>query len=276
MNSEFKKKVTILPLLIWQMLFFFLPLVFLFYKHFSIYNFYSITQWLISNNFLKIIFNTLKCSLLISLLSIFIGYILAYCIVRQSPTIQKICLFLFFIPFISSFLIHMLSLINLFYQTSIINTILKSFSITYFQTGKLLYSDFLVSLGYVYCYIPYAFIPLYNSLSKFNLQLLEASADLGATFFRSVLKVLIPNTKNAILTSFFLVYISASGEFIIPEILGGDKYMHIGSAISYTLLSANLIEYSVVMIILFIFSLIISSFIFYNLLSYVIYYLKKI
>ncbi len=271
---KINKIFNILPLLSWQILFLLTPLFLLFYNYIAFNKIYEITLWLIQNNYFKILYCTFKTAFIVSLICLVLSYIIAHSITQQNKFIQKLCLFIFFIPFISNFLIHILSLMNLFYKTGIISFIYQIFPF-WFKQSYLLYSQFLVYIGYIYCYLPYAFIPLYNALSKFNIGLLKASADLGATFWQTIFKILIPNTKKAIMTSFFLVFIASSGEFIITEILGGDKYMHAGSAISYTLLSGNLVQYSIVMILFFIISLIAILPILYNFLLFIIYNMKK-
>lgn len=270
-----KKIKNIIPLLFWQVLFLFIPIILMFFKYFSFKTFIPITKWLIENNFLLILKRSLSTACAVSFLTVGLAFFLSYAINQQKAKTKNIFLLLFLIPFISSFLIHMLSLINFFYKTSILSKVLESISINV-SPGNLLYSDFMVYLGYIYCYLPYAFIPLYIAILKFNTILLDAAADLGATFYQSVFKVLIPNIKDSLLTSFFIVYISTSSEFLIPEILGGDKFMHVGSAISYTLLSSNLIDCSVMMIIIFVITLLISSGILYELLLLLIHLLKKI
>jgi spermidine/putrescine transport system permease protein len=272
---QIKNILNILPLVLWQTLFLFIPCVSLFYNYFYINKLVEITTWLISNNYFRILFNTFKMSFFVSIICLVIAYTIAYCISQQNKKIKKICLFIFFIPFITNFLLHMLSLMNLFYKTGLINAIYNSFP-TLLSSNRLLYSKFLTYIGYIYCYLPYMFIPLYNSLLKFDISLYKASTDLGASFWQTIFRVLIPNTKNAIITSFFLVFVSSSGEFIINEILGGDKNMQAGSIISFTILSGNLIPYSIVMILFFILILIILFPLLYQFLMLVIYYMKKI
>ncbi len=267
--------LNILPLILWQILFLFIPFFLLFYNYLSFKRIFEITNWLIQNSYFKILFYTFQTSLIVSFACLMISYIIAHCIAQQNKFIQKFCLFIFFIPFISSFLIHMLSLMNLFYKTGIISFLYEICPFL-FKQNNILYSQSLVYIGYIYCYLPYTFIPIYNAVSKFDQALLKASADLGASFWQSIFKILIPNTKKAIITSFFLAFVSISGEFIISEILGGDKYMHAGSIISYTLLSGNLIEHSIIMILFFIILLILLIPILYKLLILIIYYMSKL
>lgn len=245
------------------------------FKYFSYKNFLSTATWLIENNFFLILKRSFSTAICVSCITVGLAFFLSYAINQQKEKTKNIFLLLLLIPFISSFLIHMLSLINFFYNTSILSKILSALSIN-FSPGSLLYGDFMVYLGYIYCYMPYAFIPLYIAILKFNTILLDASADLGATFHQSIFKVLLPNIKDSILTSFFIIYISTSSEFVIPEILGGDKFMHVGSAISYTLLSSNLIECSVVMILIFVISLLLSSSLLYQGILFFMRILEKI
>lgn len=270
-----QKIVTILPLLFWQIAFFFIPFLLLLYNSFFGESIIDILQWLFKYNFFNIIFETFYKACTISFICLLIAYLVAYCISQKNKNVQFICLLIFFIPFITNSLIHLLAIINLFYKNGLFALFINFFS-DFKLTKSLLYNNFLVNIGYIYCYIPYMFVPLYNAISKFDNNLLIASADLGASFWRSIFKILIPSTKNAIINGFFLVFVAASGEFLILEILGGDKYMNAGGAIYYALISSNLIQHSMVMVFLFTGILLITSYVLYNLLLLLFFYLKKI
>ena len=77
-------------------------------------------------------------------------------------------------------------------------------------------SPFAMMVMMVYYFLPFMILPIYASLDKFNYDLIEVSRDLGAGPFQT----------------FFLVFIPAFGEFVIPELMGGDKYYFVGSVIS--------------------------------------------
>ena len=79
-------------------------------------------------------------------------------------------------------------------------------------------------------------LPLYASLERFDLRLIEASLVLGATSTQTVRNILIPLTRRGIKAGFFLVYIPSFGEFAIPELMGGDKKMFVGSIVSHYIL----------------------------------------
>jgi spermidine/putrescine transport system permease protein len=76
-------------------------------------------------------------------------------------------------------------------------------------------------------------MPLYTILEKLDLQLLEASADLGASPFQTFTRVTLPLSMPGIRTGVLLTYVLSFGEFAIPTLVGGGKYMMVGNLISY-------------------------------------------
>jgi ABC-type spermidine/putrescine transport system permease subunit I len=88
----------------------------------------------------------------------------------------------------------------------------------------------------IYYYLPFSLLPLYSGLERIDVKLIEASFDLGAGFFATFKKIILPLCKVALRSGFFLVFIPTFGEFAIPELMGGDKFMFSGSVISHFLL----------------------------------------
>ena len=84
-----------------------------------------------------------------------------------------------------------------------------------------------------YCYLPFMIMPLFSVLEKFDLQLLEASKDLGANQLQTLWYVIVPITLPGIKAGFLLVFVPAFAEFVIPLLVGGDKYMFVGTVISH-------------------------------------------
>ncbi len=75
----------------------------------------------------------------------------------------------------------------------------------------------------VYYYLPFMVMPLYSSLEKMDVRLVEASLDLGASWSQTLRRIMLPLTKRGLKAGFFLVFIPSFGEFAIPELMGGDK-----------------------------------------------------
>ena len=93
-----------------------------------------------------------------------------------------------------------------------------------------------VMIMMVYYYLLFMILPLYASLERFNYKLIEASYDLGGNFFYTFKRILLPITSRAIRAGFFLVFIPSFGEFVIPELMGGDKHAFVGSVVSQYIL----------------------------------------
>jgi spermidine/putrescine transport system permease protein len=91
----------------------------------------------------------------------------------------------------------------------------------------------------VYYYLPFMALPLYAILERFDQRLIEASLDLGATWWQTFYKIMIPLTMPGILSGFLLVFVPSFAEFAIPELLGGDKRMFVGTVVSYEVLGGS-------------------------------------
>jgi spermidine/putrescine transport system permease protein len=91
---------------------------------------------------------------------------------------------------------------------------------------KMLYTQGAVILVSIYMYLPYAILPVFTSVDRFDFSLLEAARDLGATKYQSMLKVLIPGIKSGIVTSVIFTFIPIFGAYTVPLLVGGkDSYM---------------------------------------------------
>lgn len=91
-----------------------------------------------------------------------------------------------------------------------------------------MYSPFSLVLGMVYTYLPFMVLPLYATLSKMDLRLLEAAQDLGATPWQAFWRITVPLSRSGIVAGAMLVFIPCVGEYVIPELLGGPQTLMIG------------------------------------------------
>jgi putrescine transport system permease protein len=95
----------------------------------------------------------------------------------------------------------------------------------------MLNTEFAVYLGIVYAYLPFMVLPIYTNLVKLDNSLLEASADLGCSPFKTFMRVTLPLSKAGIIAGCMLVFIPSVGEFVIPEMLGGAETLMIGKVL---------------------------------------------
>jgi putrescine transport system permease protein len=91
-----------------------------------------------------------------------------------------------------------------------------------------MYTDFAVFIGLTYSYLPFMILPLYATLERMDLDLIEAAQDLGASRTRAFWDITVPLAKPGIIAGCMLVFIPAIGEYVIPYLLGGPESLLIG------------------------------------------------
>jgi len=182
-------------------------------------------------------FSSLKISSISTVLCLLVGYPMAYAIVRAQSTTKNILLMLIILPFWTSFLLRVYAWMGLLADQGTINNLLIGMGIID-DPIRLLYTDFAVYVGIVYTYLPFMILPLYANMEKLDWTLLEAAADLGARPFTTFLTVTIPMTIPGIVAGSLLVFIPATGEYVIPDLLGGGNVLMIGRVL-YNEFNAN-------------------------------------
>ena len=174
--------------------------------------------------------NSLKISIVSTILCLLIGYPIAYGISRARPTARAILLLMVILPFWTSFLLRVYAWIGLLADQGTINNLLIFLGVID-SPIRLLYSEFAVYVGIVYTYVPFMILPLYANMEKLDVSLHEAAADLGARPLTTFFTVTLPMTVPGIIAGSLLVFIPATGEFVIPDLLGGGNVLMIGKVL---------------------------------------------
>ena len=138
---------------------------------------------------------------------------------------RSLLLMLVMLPFWTGFLMRINAWIGLLQDDGWINAIIVTMGLS---PVRLLYTDTAMYIGIVYTYLPFMVLPLYARLSQLDMRLLEAAADLGAPPWRAFLSVTLPLSLPGVWAGMLLVFIPATGEFVIPELLGGPQAQLIG------------------------------------------------
>ncbi len=185
--------------------------------------------------YVKTYLNSLKISTISTLLCLLIGYPMAYAIVRSSQTTKHVLLMLIILPFWTSFLLRVYAWMGILADQGLINDFIRWMG---FQPLRLLYTHTAVYIGIVYTYVPFMILPLYANMEKMNWELLDAAADLGAKPMTSFFTITLPATSPGILAGSLLVFIPATGEYVIPDLLGGGNVLMIGRVL-YNEFNAN-------------------------------------
>lgn len=159
-----------------------------------------------------------------------LGYFIAYAISKAPRPWQPILLLMVILPFLTSFLVRVYAWIGILSNDGFLNKLLLFLGIID-HPRQFLYNDVAVTIGIVYCYLPFMILPIYAVLDKIDPSYIEAAHDLGARPWKTFWRITIPLSMPGILSGCALVFIPAMGEFVIPEILGAPDNLMIGRII---------------------------------------------
>lgn len=227
-----------IPAVVWQISFFYLPLLFVIFssliRHsfernisFTLENFLYLGKWF----YLQVILNSFILAVIVACTCILLAYPFSYFVTFHAKRFKNLYLFFLIVPFWTNFLLHVYAWFYVLEKNGVVNHLLQSLGIIKTPI-PFLNSPFAIILMMVYYYLPFTVIPIYSALERFDRKLLEASLNLGASFNKTFLKILFPITMPGVRTAFFLAFIPSFGEFIIPELMGGDKTYFVGNALT--------------------------------------------
>ncbi|HEY4747456.1 MAG TPA: ABC transporter permease, partial [Steroidobacteraceae bacterium] len=159
-----------------------------------------------------------------------IGYPVAYALARAPRRLQGALVLLVVLPFWTSFLIRVYAWINILQTDGLLNRALRAIGLIEAPVAWLA-SDTAIYIGIVYSYLPFMVLPLYATLEKQDETLLEAAADLGAPRWQAFWRVTAPLSLPGIGAGALLCFIPITGEFVIPDLLGGSDSLMIGQTL---------------------------------------------
>lgn len=171
--------------------------------------------------------SSLQIALVSTLLTLLVGFPIAYGMAKTSPEWRPALLMLVILPFCTSFLIRVYSWMSILSKEGLLNQFLLWLGLIN-EPLTILNTNVAVYIGIVYTYLPFMVLPIYSTLEKLDGSLLEAAQDLGCTRTQSFWLVTIPLSKSGVIAGCFLVFIPTLGEFIIPSLLGGSNTLMIG------------------------------------------------
>ena len=189
--------------------------------------------------YLPIIGRTLWMTLLSTLISIVVAIPCGYAIARSRR--QTFLLILVIIPFLTNSLIRIFAWQTILGDEGLINSICRFFenlwhTITHNKTAaftphKFMYTKGAVIAVSIYMYLPYAILPIFTAVDRFDFSLIEAARDLGANKMQSMFKILIPGIKSGIVSSIIFTFIPIFGNYTVPKIIGSTKSYMLGNII---------------------------------------------
>ncbi len=183
----------------------------------------------------KIFLCTLWIATFSSVVSILIALPCGYAMARSKH--QTLFLILVIIPFLTNSLIRIFAWMTILGDNGLLNGILHFFwkighaiglgaKDATFTPHKFMFTQGAIILVSIYMYLPYAILPIFTAVDRFDFSLLEAARDLGATKIQSMTKILIPGVKSGIISALIFTFIPIFGSYTVPQMVGGkDSYM---------------------------------------------------
>ena len=184
--------------------------------------------------YLIIITRSFMLALAATFLSLLIGFPAAYFISRQSDRVKNILIFLVTIPFWTNLLIRTFAWIIILGKGGVIESFFNFFGLLDEESSlNLMYTNSAILIGLVYSYLPLMVLPIYASMEKMDLRLLEAATDLYSNRIELIRKIILPLSMPGIIGGSILVFVPCLGAFIAPDLLGGGKKLLLGSLIQF-------------------------------------------
>jgi spermidine/putrescine transport system permease protein len=172
--------------------------------------------------FLPAFANSVRYSVLTTVLSLLIGYPIAYWISRHGGRHKILLLILIMLPFWTSYLIRTYAWMMILRDNGVANWVLMSLGLTS-DPIPFLNTDFSVVLGMTYGFLPFAVLPLYVSIDRLDDNLVQAARDLYASSRGAFAHVILPLTMPGIVAAAVLTFIPAMGDYVTPDLLGGTQ-----------------------------------------------------
>ncbi|MDT7528022.1 ABC transporter permease [Sphingopyxis sp. SE2] len=251
-----------LPTLFWIVLFFLVPMAIVWLYSFgenrglteieisgTLSNYKRATEWL----YLTIFGKSFAVAALVTLICLILGFPVAMAITFASEKWRPWLLLGIMLPFWTNLLIRTYALMMLlgtqgfankglgalWEGTSWIKTLVGLQPLPTWEPVQLLFNNFAVVFGLVYVHLPFMVLPLYAALDRLDRSLIEASLDLGAGHFRTIMRIVIPLAAPGIIAGVMITLIPALGAYLTPDLMGGTDSQMIANVIERQFKKAN-------------------------------------
>ena len=251
-----------LPTLFWVILFFLVPMTIVWLYSFgenrglteiqisgTLDNYKRATEWL----YLTIFAKSFAVAALVTLICLIVGFPVAMAITFASEKWRPWLLLGIMLPFWTNLLIRTYALMMLlgtqgfankglgalWEGTSWLKTFVGLQPLPTWEPVQLLFNNFAVVFGLVYVHLPFMVLPLYAALDRLDRSLIEASLDLGAGHFRTIMRIVVPLAAPGIVAGVMITLIPALGAYLTPDLMGGTDCQMIANVIERQFKKAN-------------------------------------
>ena len=219
------------PYMAWALIFILVPLGMVIYYGFTtedgFFTFENIAT-IAKPGYMKALIRSIRLALISTLVCLLLAYPLGMILSSMKLTRNTYIVTLFILPMWMNFLLRTLTWMTLLEGKGVINTVLESLHL---PTINIINTPSAIVLGMVYNFLPFMILPIYNSLSKIDENVINAARDLGADSLQTFLKITFPLSLPGVLSGITMVFIPALTTFAISSMLGGSKILLIGNII---------------------------------------------
>ncbi|WP_423753220.1 ABC transporter permease [Agrobacterium tumefaciens] len=222
-----------LPALVLLVLFFVVPVLILLSRSVTepVFGFGNYAALLGSSTYLKIFFNTFAVSALVTVVSLAIGFPVAWALAIMPARLASIVFAILLLSMWTNLLARTYAWMVLLQRTGVVNKTLMGLGIID-QPLALVNNLTGVTIGMTYIMLPFIIIPLYGVIRKIDPAILQAAALCGATRFQALTRILIPLAAPGMISGALMVFVMSLGYFVTPALLGGTANMMLAELIA--------------------------------------------
>lgn len=241
MNKTVKKNALFAsPYIVWIAAFIIIPLLFIVYYgftdragNFTLENIKAIAR----QEYYEALVLSLILAVISTIICLLLAYPLALILRNMNMSKQGFIVFIFILPMWMNFLLRTYAWQAILDINGVLDVFLAKFGITGFN---IINTPAAIVLGMVYDYLPFMVLPIYNVLVKIDDNVINAARDLGANFWQTLFKIIIPLSKAGIASGIIMVFVPSLTTFVISDILGGGKLLLIGNIVENKVKADNL------------------------------------
>jgi spermidine/putrescine transport system permease protein len=220
--------LVILPAILWTLLFFVLPFagmaeVSLYPKGAAEWSFANYAQFFQNSSYWRAMTNSLEVTVIVTIVSVLLAYPFAWILAFVVPERwQRLALMLAVLPFWTSYVVRSYSWLLVLAEKGVVNNALVNAGVLA-EPVQLANTRFATITGFVHFFVMLLTLTIFANLKQLSPNYRKAAADLGASPLQSFWHVILPLTLPGIMVGAFLTFVLAIGDYITPQILGGNN-----------------------------------------------------
>ena len=217
------------PHIVWTIMFIAAPLLFVIYYAFTDSNgSFTLDNIMSLGNYSETFLLSVCFAMIATVICLIVAYPLAYAISRTGERTQRVLVMLAMLPMWMNLLIRTYSMLAILDDGGIINRLLTSIGMSELH---IIGTPGAVIFGMVYNFFPYMLLPIYTTMSKMDIRLIEAAQDLGCNSFGVLRHVILPLSASGVISGITMVFVPSISTFYISQKLGGGTFDLIGDTI---------------------------------------------